>query len=69
MDDVIKAREAYFKALGNEGPHPFGVRDANMAVALNAAAAAGQPIPADFDWYADVPLKGCSRLGRVHSDV
>jgi len=55
MDEVIKAREAYFKAFGNGGPRPFGVSDADMAAALNAAVEAGKPIPADFDWYADLP--------------
>lgn len=55
MDAEIKAREAYFEAFGNEGPYPFGVSDADLAAALNAAVAAGKPIPADFDWYADVP--------------
>lgn len=55
MDDVLKAREAYFKAFGNGGPYPFGVSDRDLATALNAAVAAGKPIPADFDWYTDVP--------------
>lgn len=56
VDQVVAAREAYFKAFGNGGgPRPFGVSDADMATALNAAVAAGKPIPADFNWYTDVP--------------
>jgi hypothetical protein len=52
---MIKARLAYLEAFGNEGPYPFGVSDADLAAALNAAVAAGRPIPADFNWYTDLP--------------
>lgn len=63
MDDenkLLEARQAHHDAFGNEGPYPFGVSDADLAAALNAAVAAGQPIPADFNWYADVPKDAVS---------
>ena len=55
MDEVMRAREEYFEAFGNDGPRPYGVSDKALVRELRAAVERGEPIPADFDWYTDVP--------------
>lgn len=55
MDDVIAAREAYYKAFGNPGPRPMEVSDSFMARVLLDAVRNGREVPDDFDWYPDLP--------------
>lgn len=58
MDDqskMIEARRAYFQAFGDPGPFTHGVSDNFVADVLWAAVRSGKPVPADFDWYPDLP--------------
>lgn len=55
LDDEIAAREEYFRAFGQPGPHTFGVNESFMAAVLRAAVRHGRPIPEDFNWYPDLP--------------
>lgn len=55
MDDVIAAREAYYKAFGTIGPNPMEVSDGDVARVLWDAVQQGKPIPRDFDWYPNLP--------------
>jgi hypothetical protein len=55
MSRIETAIEAYNRTFKQAPPLPFGVHEDNLADALEQALAKGEPIPDDFDWYADLP--------------
>ncbi|MDM4765532.1 hypothetical protein [Pelomonas sp. SE-A7] len=57
---VEAAVSAYFKAFDLLPLAPFGVDPAKLAEVLEAAVAAGQPVPPDFDFWGDLPPSACA---------
>ncbi len=57
MSDRLKtARSAYLARFPDAAlPEPFEVNDEALARVLERAVADGQPVPPDFDWWADLP--------------
>ena len=53
MERLYQAQRSYEAAFGNEGPHPAGVSDEDLAEALEQAVEAGVPITEDRDWSRD----------------
>ncbi len=46
---------AYFEAFCAMPPHPYGINEERINEVLEAAVAAGEPIPDNFDWWSDLP--------------
>lgn len=55
MNRLETAQAAYIRAFGAMAPEPFGINDDRIAEVLELAIVEGQPVPADFDWWADLP--------------
>jgi SPP1 gp7 family putative phage head morphogenesis protein len=49
------AQTAYSRVFGIRAPDPLGVNPLSVAVVLEQAIVESQPVPADFDWWAELP--------------
>lgn len=55
MSDYDEIVHRYIRTFDRAPPLPFGVSDQRQAEVLEAALREGRPVPADFDWWADLP--------------
>lgn len=55
MSNCDETVQRYIQTFDRAPPMPFGVGDQRLAEVLGAALREGRPVPADFDWWADLP--------------
>lgn len=49
------AISAYVRTFKVSPPFPFGINEDTLSDALERAILDGRPVPANYDWYADLP--------------
>ena len=52
---MVNIEREYFDAFGVYMPQPFGISRPAVEEVVRAAIAKGEPIPAEYDWWADLP--------------
>lgn len=54
-EDAIEVAVRYSERFNRPAPLPFGISEERIAEVLLQAIRDGEPVPDEFDWWADLP--------------